>query len=142
MDISPNPILSSTFKRNSRGHHIDGLWDSLTLRTINNGYMSYDSITHSEHRCVWLEISYQEAFGHNMPAIARPTTHQLHCNDPRIVHNYTNKYLKLASKTNFFSRVIKLDKTIQYPLTPHMCIEYEQLDELRCEITRHAKKNP
>jgi hypothetical protein len=34
--------------------------------------MEYDSITHSEHRCVWMEVSYQEAFGHNMPAIARP----------------------------------------------------------------------
>jgi hypothetical protein len=42
------------------------------MRISNSRCMEYDSITHSEHRCVWMEVSYQEAFGHNMPAIARP----------------------------------------------------------------------
>jgi len=105
----------STFKRNLQGHPIDGKWASQTLQTINNSYMAYDSITHSEHRCVWLELSYQEAFGHNMPAIARPKTRPLHCKDPKIVNNYINKYLDLASKTIFFS--------IQYPPSPHTCMK-------------------
>jgi hypothetical protein len=130
----------STFKRNQQRQPIDGIWVSQDLRVSTGGYMQYDSITPSEHRYIWIEISFQAAFGHNMPALQRPQTRRLHCRDPRIVSNYTKVYLKLASKSNYFTRIQCLDKCVSYPSSPEMCQEYEQLDNLCCDITRGAEK--
>jgi hypothetical protein len=71
--------------------------------------MAYDSITLSEHRCLWVDISYTNAFGHNMPLIQHPITRRLHCKDPRVVANYIRTYEKLAIKHDLLRKVQALE---------------------------------
>jgi hypothetical protein len=88
-----------TYKRNKNNSPIDGIWASKEIRITRGGYFDYGQLIPSaDHRCVWMDISFQEAFGHNMPPVPRPKTRRLHCRDPRIVLNYTREYEKLATK--------------------------------------------
>ncbi len=60
----------ATFCRNKTQTPIDGLWVSQGLVFTRSGYLHYDSIFPGlEHRCLWMDISFSSAFGHNMPAI-------------------------------------------------------------------------
>jgi len=76
-----------------------------------------------------------------MPLLERPKTKRLHCRDPRIVQNYVNRFVKLASKARLLERVIHLDSQAQYPAPTKLAHDYETLDAIRCDITTAAKKN-
>jgi hypothetical protein len=73
----------STFHRNNTNTPIDGIWTSSGIRVKQCGYLPYDLILPgADYRCLWMDITYKNAFGHNMPAIPRPNTRRLHCCDP------------------------------------------------------------
>jgi hypothetical protein len=130
-----------TYKRNKNNSPIDGIWASKEIRITRGGYFDYGQLIPSaDHRCVWMDISFQEAFGHNMPPVPRPKTRRLHCRDPRIVLNYTREYEKLATKHILLLWVKKLDQFISYPPTPAMKWEYEAIDSIRIDITKYAER--
>jgi len=80
------------------------------------------------------------AFGHAMPAIVRPQARRLHCRDPRIVANYVKKYEQRAIQYELLPRVEKLLSQVKYPLSYSLQQEFEELDSLRCSITREAEQ--
>jgi Reverse transcriptase (RNA-dependent DNA polymerase) len=131
----------STFRRNNTDTPIDGIWASPGIKIAKGGYFPYDSaFLGTDHRCLWLDISFTVAFGHNMPAIIKPVTRRLHCKDPRIVTNFTKRYETLAKRYKLRERVEALDSIATYPLALEHQYEYETLDKLRCEITASAEK--
>jgi hypothetical protein len=106
----------STFRRNKTNTPIDGIWVSLGISISKGGYSPYDGVfINTDHRCLWVDITFVSAFGNNMPAIYRPSARRLHCRDPRIVTNYQKRYEKLAHKYKLKERVEALDKMAEYP---------------------------
>ena len=93
-----------------------------------------------DHRCLWLDLSFVTAFGHNMPAIIRPSARRLTCKDPRIVKNYISRYEKLAKKHKLPQKVADLFDQASYPLASELQITFESLDDLRCKITVEAER--
>jgi hypothetical protein len=67
---------------------IDGIWASLTLGGVKAGYVAFGSAVLSDHRCLWVNISFQDAFGHVMPPIATAHMHCLKCCDHCVVKKY------------------------------------------------------
>jgi hypothetical protein len=131
----------STFRRNNSATPIDGIWASAGISVIKGRYLDYDKVVPgADHKCLWIDISFQQAFGHNMPAINRPQTRRLHCKDPRIVTNYHRTYNRLAENSNLLSKVNDLMMKATYPLQRHLQQEYERLDQIRCQITAEAEK--
>lgn len=58
----------ATHKRNSTSTPTDGIWASPGLQIDNGGYFGYDEVFHNtDHHCLWIDISFLCAFGHNMP---------------------------------------------------------------------------
>lgn len=53
-------------------------------------------VQNTDHQCLWVDLTFTAAFGHNITAVARPNTRRLYNRDPRIVANYQNKYEALA----------------------------------------------
>jgi hypothetical protein len=83
----------STFWCNNSAIPINGIWASAGISVIEGGYLDYEKVVPgADHKCLWTDISFQQAFGHNMPAINRPQTRPLHCKDPRIVPSYNRTY--------------------------------------------------
>ncbi len=94
----------------------------------------------TDHRCLWVDSSYSAAFRQNMPPIVCPQMRWLHCQDPHLVANFNSSLQVLYKKYNLLPRLQALDHIAQLPLSTSLAIEYEALDELRCQcITKAAK---
>jgi hypothetical protein len=131
----------STFRRNKNKSAIDGIWASPGIEIKAGGYLEFDElIQNTDHRCLWIDLTFTAAFGHNIPAVTRPKTRRLHNKDPRIVANYCKRYEELAGKFNMEERVKRLNEESNIPMTAAQKYEYETLDAIRCDITAHAEK--
>lgn len=96
----------STFRRNQTATPIDGIWVTPGLQISAGGYFPYDTpISNMEHRCIWIDILFTQAFGHNMPAIIRPKARRLQPKDPRIVKNFVTVYRKMILENGVLDRV-------------------------------------
>lgn len=97
-------------------------------------YLAYDTLLpNSDHWCLWVDITYTPAFGHNMPVIIKPATHRLHCKDPRLVTNYVRKYKDFIEKHRLTAKVRKLKEEASYPLDELGKYNFEEIDVLRCK---------
>jgi hypothetical protein len=74
--------LPATHKRNSHSILINGIWITPGLHIEREGYCVYDDVIHSDHRCVWVDMSFVTAFGCTMPPLSKRTPRRLHCKDP------------------------------------------------------------
>jgi hypothetical protein len=131
----------STHRRNNNKIPIDGIWASPGIEIVAGGYFGYDQVFDgTDHRCLWVDITYISAFGHNMPAIIRPPTRRLHCKDPRVVANFNYRLKEFYHKNNFFTRVAQLDLKASYPSTSILQADYEELDTIRCKGIAFAER--
>jgi len=77
-----------TFRRNNARNPIDGIWTTPGISISRGGYFQHDEVfLNTDHRCLWVDISYEQAFSHNMPTLFKPKARKLHCRDPRLVNN-------------------------------------------------------
>jgi hypothetical protein len=133
---------TSTFKRNMTNTSIDGIWATPGIQIQAGGYFDYDAVFQgTDHRCIWVDITYVNAFGHNIPAIIKPISRRLKCKDPRTVDNFIRNLKQFHTKHNLLSRARKLASDTVYPCPSHVQDEYECLDDLRCTGVRLAERN-
>jgi hypothetical protein len=131
----------ATYRRNVNNTPIDGIWASPSVNIERGGYFQYDEVfANTDHRCIWIDISYITAFGHNMPPIIRPKARRLHNKDPRIVNNFIRCYKKFINKHNLLEKSSLLLEKTKYPASNNLQEEYEALDKLRCEGVSSAEK--
>jgi hypothetical protein len=131
----------STFRWNNTNTPIDGIWASVGINISRGGYFPFDGVfINTDHRCLWMDVTFVNAFGHNLPAISRPAAQRLHCRDPRVVANYQKRYEKLAIRYKLRERAVALDNVASYPPSMSLQYEYETLDQIRCEISAHAER--
>ncbi len=131
----------STYRRNNSDTPIDGIWATPGIEIQEGGYFDYDSVfINTDHRCLWIDISFSTAFGHNMPHITRPAARRLHCNDPCLVQNYVSRYERFIIQNNLLQLSNDLASTSQYPPTDDLIVEYEHLDTLRCRGVAFAER--
>ena len=72
---------------------IDGIWVSPTLTPTKAGYLACgEAIPRTDHRCLWFDISYQNIYGHNLPAMPTFRARRLKLNDPRVVKRFNDAY--------------------------------------------------
>ena len=113
---------------------IDGIWATPGIVIQEGGYFDYDSVfINTDHRCIWIDISFATAFGHNMPHISRPAARRLHCNDPRLVKNYVSKYEKFIFQNNLLQLSNDLISNANHPPSPQLKEDFEYIDTLRCK---------
>ena len=79
----------ATMSRNESHVSVDGVWASPNLDLIHGGYLPFD-VFPGDHRPIWFEISYTQAFGQSLPKIWRPQARRLQLRDPRCVKRYNN----------------------------------------------------
>ncbi len=131
----------ATHKRNSTSSPIDGIRMSQGLHIETCGYFAYDQVIASDHRCLWVDLSFMSAFGHNMPPLCRRTPKRLHCRDPRLIENFVRLYHQFAERLNLFNRIHNFEKNAPYMSKYEIAQTYEELDLLRCETTSFAERH-
>jgi hypothetical protein len=116
----------STYIRNTNMVPIDGIWCNPSLSISAGGYCEFDQVFfNTDHRTVWIEISYVQAFGHRMPAIMRPQARRLKCKDPRCVDNFIRFMEQYISSHNLIDQALELESISEFPLSQHAQVLFE-----------------
>jgi hypothetical protein len=120
---------------------IDGIWATPGIDILAGGYFNYDEVfLNTDHRCLWIDVSFITTFGHNMPALPSPKAKRLHCKDPRLIHNLNHLFLRDITKYNLLERAHNIEKELSYPMSSQLQEEYETIDALRCDAVSRAEQ--
>jgi hypothetical protein len=95
---------TSTYSRNFQDTPpIDGIFATPSINLQAGGYLAFGEGPGVDHRAlIWLDISYQVAFGQSAPAMgqsnARQLTRRLMCTDPRIRQRYIEIFRRFVQQ--------------------------------------------
>jgi len=130
----------ATHKRNSTSIPIDRIWKTQGLQIKRGGYFGYNEVfMNADHRCLWLDLAFTSAFGHDLPLARKITPKRLHCKDPRLVDNFINLYHKFAASLQLFDRVQHLYANAKTMSKAEVIAAYEDRDLIRCQATAFAE---
>ena len=105
----------ATSKRNTQAIPIDGIWTTPGIHMEAGGYFKFDEVmVNTDHCCLWMDLSFMTAFGHNLPPLFCPQARRLHCHDPRLVDNYIHLYHKYANQCNLFQCVKEFEANYSF----------------------------
>jgi hypothetical protein len=129
----------STFDRNSNNTPIDGIWSTPSVSITAGGYLPFDEVFEkTNHRTLWVDITYVNVFGYNMFPIIKHQARRLQCKDPRSVANYNRRYEQYIKQHNLLQRARDLEANSTQPLSDEAIIEFEELDKIRCTAVKIA----
>eukprot|EP00978_Attheya_sp_CCMP212_P011445 scaffold28228_cov35-Attheya_sp.AAC.1 len=80
---------------------IDGIFGTAGLKPTACGFTPFDHGIGGDHRLVWIEFTYVNAFGHRLPALDRPLGRRLKLNDPRVKKSFRLHREKSSNSTIF-----------------------------------------
>jgi hypothetical protein len=123
---------TSTYSRNYQEVPIDGIFATPSICLQGGGYFAFGDGPGSDHRWLWLDLTYQTAFGHESPAKGKHAARRLTCQDPRIRSKYSELYPQLDMRSS------QLQATIVGSLSPQQAIYYESISALRSQGMEYA----
>ncbi len=106
---------------------IDGVWASPTIVPDKLGFHAFDDAIPSDHRCLWVDISFSILFGHRSPPLQKGFTRRLSVKDPRVVHKYIKKVRERFKAGKLFERVQRLASIQQDSWTQEHETEYNAI---------------
>lgn len=119
---------------------IDGIWATSSLDIARGGYCNFEEGLPSNHRTLWVDLTYMSAFGHKQPAIVRRTARRLKLNDPRCTSKYI-KYRKAhAKKHKLRDKHLANERAATYPSDPSADKTHDINDQLTVEGMRWAEQ--
>jgi hypothetical protein len=75
---------TSTFSRNLNNIPIDGIFATPAVSLQAGGYFGFGEGPGLDHRCLWMDVSFQSAFGHSPPPMGQHKARRLTCEDRRV----------------------------------------------------------
>jgi hypothetical protein len=84
---------------------IDGIFLSKTINVQRCGYTPINWGTHSDHRCLWIDLPFTEDFGTYAPPLWKPKARRLKADDPRIVASFNTIRLQHHSTNGLLSEI-------------------------------------
>ncbi len=123
----------STYRRSTKEVPIDGIWISQSLDIIKGGYLDFDEVIFgTDHRTIWIDISFSRAFGHKETSpIVRPSAQRLNNRNPKVRNTFNALCKEYARKSFLTERTTQLELSIQGKMNPAQIMEYEKIDKLR-----------
>jgi hypothetical protein len=118
-------------------YSIDGIFHSRTLRPEKSGMAPFGTFP-SDHRLLWVDFTYENAFGFHMPTLVYPQARRLKCNDPRVVRKFQDHYKMLLLRHNIPQQLFTLQQELQYPISPQQIAQYESLRQQCLQFLKSA----
>lgn len=115
----PSP---STYHKGS--YPIDGIFVSSTIKVTRSGYHPFGTFP-SDHRSLWIDVSYTNAFGYQMPNVVIPNARHLKTGDPHIVQKFNSEYTKYIRYHKLHTKLFTIEKEMGDTLTPAQEQEFE-----------------
>ena len=120
---------------------IDGIWSTTGIRIQRGGHLEPREAP-GDHSLVWIDISYEDALGHNPPQSVSPSARCLKLCCPKVVDKHLKEYECLIKIHQLERRQYELESstTIGAPLTPDQEQEAEAIDQLRTQCMLKAEQ--
>jgi hypothetical protein len=121
---------------------IDGIFASLAINPVQSGYTPVKWGTNSDHRCIWVDLSFQEIFGSPDPPLWKPSARRLKNDDPRIVTNFNKLRLEHCHSNKLLDSLISLQHGMHNG-TVHLdaaTVQLNLLDNIRLDGILHADR--
>jgi hypothetical protein len=68
----PRKSPPATYNRNRQRQPIDGIWVTPGLKPAGAGYCAFGDGCPSDHRVLWINLLYEDAFGYTPPHLQHP----------------------------------------------------------------------
>jgi hypothetical protein len=120
--IRPQDSSPSTYHKGS--YPIDGIFVSPTIIVKQSGYHPFGTFP-SDHRSLWVDVSYSNAFGYQMNRIVIPRARRLKTGDPRIVKKFNSEYTKFIKQHKLHTKIFQIERDMGTSLTPSQAREYD-----------------
>jgi hypothetical protein len=118
---------------------INGIWATPAIGIERGGYLvGGEAIPRTNHRCLWIDVSYETMYGHELPPVPRYAIRQLKLQDPRVVNKFTTAYREWIEQHGLAKRAFDLQTKSMYPLSQEDAAEYEWIDRMKIEGLRYA----
>ena len=127
----------ATFHRGSVP--IDGIFASSTINMIQGGYLAFGDMP-SDHRTLWIDITYENAFGYKMPPIINPVSRRLKSNIPSVRNKFNSEYKCFIRRFHLEEKLYHLQNRLTLPITPEAAKEYEKILDIRSQAIAYADK--
>ena len=112
---------------------------STTLNIKQRGYLSFGEGIISDHCALWVDITYRNAFGHNMPLIMQSTARRLNCKDPKVMQRFLSNYESYVSQHKLNSKAQEIRDRTTFSMDPGDKKIYEWLDNMRLQGIKLAE---
>jgi exonuclease III len=112
---------------------VDGIWAPPCIEILKGGYLPTHEII-GDHRPIWFELSYNQAFGHALPPLWNPRARHLQMRDPRCVLKYNKLFKQALLAEKLPQRVNDLEAAIlNNSMTPAQRLEAWDIDAATTE---------
>eukprot|EP00978_Attheya_sp_CCMP212_P015626 scaffold40262_cov58-Attheya_sp.AAC.1 len=121
-------VLMGDFNADVRTEPLKSMFTKLPMReiitTVNDPtkapgtFNRYTDLAHGfggDHRIGWADFTYENIFGHLLPAIERPIARRLRLGDPRVVAKFCDLREEHARRLQLATRTIKNEQQACYP---------------------------
>ena len=120
---------------------IDGIWATPSIGIECGGYLAGgEALPRTNHRCLWIDGTYETLYGHAIPPIVRYAIRRLKLQDPRVVQRFITAYRAWIERHGLTMRAFALQSNAMYPLSLEHAVEYEWLDHMKIEGLRYADR--
>jgi hypothetical protein len=131
----------STYFLDEEGKCVDGIWGTPGLKAARCGYLRPEEFP-GNHSLLWVDMSYQDALGHNPPRPQTFSARRLQLQNKRCVQKYLESYRAQIQLYHLPQRQFYLESktTPNIPLTPGQIQEIEAIDYMKTICMRRAEK--
>lgn len=115
---------------------IDGIFASWAIDPIECGICGEDEGVEgprADHKCVWMDIMVENAFGHKMEIIQNRVVTRCNSRDPRVYNKYNSLFIQFMEEHNLEERMFRLERAAVFPLPTEWVEEAERIDKLYIE---------
>ena len=140
----PDSSILSTNSNSSHSKPIDGIFLSHSLTSIASGYMAFGDGCQSDHRVLWIELTYEQAFGYISPPLKSAPPRRLTCAVPSRVESYISQVKSALKEEGLITDLNKICLKAKDGWTPSLLVQYnavhDRQNSIRKEIESKIRK--
>ena len=135
----PHETIPATYHKGK--HPIDTILVSHSIQATKAGFTTFGELP-TDHRGLWIDITYQTAFGHNMQKLVKPRARRLKSNNPIVRKRWTTLYKTHIKTHNLDRKIFNLEQEIQIgvDMTEQQKEQYNEIMRQRHEGIQYADK--
>ncbi len=132
----------ATHNRNNQRQPIDGLFVTPGLKAVAAGYKAFGVGCPSDHRVLWADFTYEDAFGVSGTPLVHPGVRRLNTKNPRLVEKYVQQLRQQLVHSGLAKRLFALETcAAHHGWSDALQAEYDDIQVTHIKLRKHIERN-